>query len=127
LTFSEEDRKTNVERIGYVASEIARHGGIAICAAIAPHQVSRETNRKKIGQVGTYVEVFVATSLEECTKRDTKGLYAKALKGEIKNFTGVSDVYEKPQNAEVVVDTEHESPDESVGVVLSYLQSNSFL
>ncbi len=105
LSFSHDDRNTNVERIGYVASEIAKHGGIALCAAIAPYRESREHNRRTIEKVGTYIEVFVKTPLALCEKRDTKGLYKKARAGLLKQFTGVDDPYEVPEHADIILDT----------------------
>ena len=105
LGFSKEDRMANIERIGFVANEVARQGGIAICAAIAPYEESRAKNRRLIEKSGTYVEVFVATPIEECQRRDTKGLYKRAISGELKNFTGISDPYEVPFTPEITLDT----------------------
>lgn len=105
LGFSREDRSTNVRRIGYVCSEIVKHGGIAIVANIAPYEDDRKYNRGIIEAVGgTYVECFVDTTLEKCEERDIKGLYALARKGVIKEFTGISDPYERPVNPEIVID-----------------------
>ena len=106
LGFSKEHRDINIRRIGYVASEITKNGGIAICAPIAPYTATRRTVREMIEAYGAFVEVHVATSLEECERRDRKGLYKLAREGKIKEFTGISDPYEAPENAELVVDTE---------------------
>lgn len=106
LTFSPEDRETNIRRIGWVAAEIARHGGIAICSPIAPFDTTRKAVREMVEDAGgEFVLVHVATPLEECERRDRKGLYAKARAGEIADFTGISSPYEEPADAEVVVDT----------------------
>ena len=107
LGFSKEHRDINIQRIGYVASEITKNGGIAICAPIAPYLKTRATVREMIEAYGAFVEVHVATSLEECEKRDRKGLYKLAREGKIKEFTGISDPYEAPKNAELVLDTEN--------------------
>lgn len=127
LGFSHEDRNTNVERIGFVAGEIVRHGGIAICAAIAPYEESRKNNREKISELGSYVEVYVSTPLEVCKKRDAKGLYKKAEKGIIKGFTGVDDPYEKPMNSEIILDTTDRTPNECVEEVLVHLKEHGIL
>jgi sulfate adenylyltransferase len=103
LGFSAEDRSTNVQRIGYVASEIVKHGGICIVANIAPYEKDRQVNRRLISQGGRYVEVFVDTTLELCEERDVKGLYKAARAGTLKNFTGISDPFERPQSPEVCV------------------------
>jgi sulfate adenylyltransferase len=106
LGFSKEHRDINIRRIGYVASEITKNGGIAICAPIAPYTATRRHVREMIEQYGAFVEVHVATSLEECERRDRKGLYKLAREGKIKEFTGISDPYEAPDSPELVVDTE---------------------
>ena len=103
LGFSLKDRSINVRRIGYVASLIVKNSGICICANIAPYDVDRLANRKLISKYGKYIEVFVNTPLEVCAKRDVKGLYKAALDGKIKNFTGISDPYEIPKNAEIII------------------------
>ena len=105
LGFSREDRDANILRIGFVSKLLTRHGAGVIVAAISPYAETRDMVRDMVGSVGNFVEVFVSTSLEECARRDVKGLYAKAFSGEIKEFTGVSDPYEPPSRAEVVVDT----------------------
>src|SRR5689334_9940004 len=106
LTFSREDRETNIRRIGWVAAEISRHGGLAICSPIAPFDETRQQVRKYVDDAGgAFFLVHVATPLEECERRDRKGLYAKARRGEIPEFTGISSPYEEPQDADVRVDT----------------------
>ena len=106
LGFSKEDRDTHVERVGWVASRITRQGGAVITAAISPYEATRQQARDWVEPVGTFVEVYVKASVDECARRDVKGLYEKAFKGEIKEFTGVSDPYEEPASPELVVDTE---------------------
>ena len=106
LGFSKKHRSINVRRIGYVASEITKNGGVAICAPIAPYKKDRDINRKVISQRGGYIEVYVSTSLNRCEKRDSKGLYKLAREGKIKKFTGVSDPYEKPKNSEIVINSD---------------------
>ncbi len=127
LGFSAADRSTNVRRIGFVASEVARHRGIAICAAIAPYRADRDVNRSRIAVSGGYVEVFVDAPLEVCEERDVKGLYARARAGIITGFTGIDDVYEAPENADVVCCTETESIEESMEKVLSCLRDLGYL
>jgi sulfate adenylyltransferase len=127
LGFSREDRMMNIERIGFVANEIARHGGIAICAAIAPYEEARAKNRRLIEKHGTYVEVYVATTLEECQKRDTKGLYKGAAQGVTKNVTGVSDPYEAPRDPEITIDTANVSPEACATAVLEYLRQKNLI
>lgn len=127
LTHSKEDRDTNVKRIGFVAREVTKHGGIALCSAIAPYEEARKENREQISEVGEYIEVFVATPLEECKKRDTKGLYKKAEQGLIKNFTGISDPYEEPTDAEIDIDTSDRPVEESVQIIIDYLHEHGFL
>ncbi len=127
LGFSREDRDTNIMRIGYVASEITKAGGIAICAPIAPYAKTREFNRELISSYGGYVLVHVATPLEVCEARDRKGLYAKARAGIIQEFTGISDPYEEPEDAEITLQTTELSPDEAADVVVDYLVKEGFL
>jgi sulfate adenylyltransferase len=121
LGFSKEDRDTHIDRVGWVASRLTRQGGAVITAAISPYEATRRAAREMIEEVGTFVEVYVKASVEECARRDVKGLYEKAFKGEIKEFTGVSDPYEEPSNAEIVVDTEALSPEESAEQILGKL------
>ena len=121
LGFSKEDRDTNIERIGWVASRLTRHGAAVIVAAISPYEETRSKARAMVEQFGPFVEVHVKASVDECARRDVKGLYAKALAGEIKGFTGVDDPYEEPADAELVVDTELHSPEESARLVLETL------
>ena len=122
LGFSKEDRDTNIERIGWVASRLTRQGGAVIAAAISPYRETRERARELVEEFGPFVEVFVATSLDECARRDVNGLYAKAFAGEIKGFTGVDDPYEEPESPEVVVETEGKTPEESGQVVIEKLE-----
>ncbi len=123
LTFSKEHRDINIRRIGYVASEITKNGGIAICAPIAPYTATRRAAREMIEAYGAFVEVHVATSLEECEKRDRKGLYALARAGKIPEFTGISDPYEAPTQAELVVNTEGFEVDNCAQQVLLKLEA----
>jgi len=122
LGFSKEHRDLNIKRIGYVASEITKNGGIAICAPIAPYTATRRAVREMIEAYGAFVEVHVATSLEECERRDRKGLYKLAREGKIKEFTGISDPYEAPTQAELVVDTENVDVDHCAHQVLLKLE-----
>jgi adenylyl-sulfate kinase len=120
LGFSKEDRDTNIMRIGYVANLLTRNGVATICCPISPYKETRDANRELIGE---FVEVFVHATLEELAEnRDPKGLYKKALAGEIKGFTGVDDPYEVPEDPELVVDTMTQSPEESLQVVLTKLK-----
>jgi len=127
LGFSREHRDINVRRIGYVASEITKNGGIAICAPIAPYEKTREFNREIITQYGGYIEVHVSTPIEVCEGRDRKGHYAKARAGLIKEFTGVSDPYELPERPEVRIDTTNLNPDESAQQLLHYLRREGWI
>jgi sulfate adenylyltransferase len=120
LGFSKEDRDINIRRIGYVASEIVRHGGIVVCAAVSPYRATRNDVRSLVAK-GHFIEVFVDTPLEVCEQRDVKGMYAKARRGEIKDFTGIDDPYEPPLNAELTLDTVAHSPEENARIILSYL------
>ncbi len=128
LGFSQEDRSTNVRRIGFVASEITKHGGAAVCAPIAPYAADRAFNEQLIeSQGGGYIEVFVDAPLEVCEERDVKGLYAKARAGIIKDFTGIDDPYEAPRDADVVCKTADESVAESLQKVLNKLAEEGFI
>ena len=123
LGFSKEHRDINIKRIGYVASEITKNGGIAICAPIAPYTATRRAVREMIEAFGAFIEVHVATSIEECEKRDRKGLYKLAREGKIKEFTGISDPYEAPTKAELVVDTQDVDVDHCAHQVILKLES----
>tara|TARA_S200000501_G_scaffold128592_1_gene121495 strand:- start:17498 stop:19180 length:1683 start_codon:yes stop_codon:yes gene_type:complete len=127
LGFSKEHRDINVKRIGYVASEITKNGGIAICAPIAPFEGPRNENKNLINQFGKYFEIYISTSVEECTRRDTKGLYAKAISGELKGFTGINDPYEIPENPDLKIDTENMTPEESVQEVILFLEKQGLI
>ena len=122
LGFSKEDRDTNIERIGWVASRLTRHGAAVIAAAISPYDETRRHARELVEEFGPFVEVFVKASVEECARRDVKGLYAKAFAGEIKGFTGVDDPYEVPGDAEIVVDTEQHDPEHSARLIVTRLE-----
>ena len=121
LGFSKEDRDTNIRRIAFVADLLSRNGVVAITAAISPYREIRDEARELMG--ARFIEIHVKASVEECARRDVKGLYEKAMRGEIKEFTGVSDPYEEPLNPELVLDTEAESPEESAAKVLAVLDS----
>jgi sulfate adenylyltransferase len=127
LTFSRMDRDLNIRRIGYVAAEITRHGGVAICAPIAPYAVTRAEVRRMVSATGDFLLVHVATPLEECERRDRKGLYAKARAGLIPEFTGISDPYEEPDDADLVLDTSRMSPQEAVTAVLDLLEAGGWV
>lgn len=126
LGFSREDRDTNVTRIGFVASEIVRHGGVAICAAVSPYRQSRNQVRQMFSE-GQFIEIFVDTPLEACEARDSKGMYAKARRGEITNFTGINDVYEVPETAEVILDGAGSPAARNAAVIIEHLRSRGFL
>lgn len=126
LGFSKEDRDDHVRRMGYVASEIVRHGGIAICAAVSPYRATRNDVRSLVGSEH-YVEVFVDTPLEVCEERDTKGLYARARRGDITGFTGIDDPYEAPQNPELRLDTLDQTAEENARSIVSRLIEAGFL
>jgi sulfate adenylyltransferase len=127
LSFSKEHRDLNVKRIGFVASEITKNRGIAICAPIAPYAKTRAEIRRTIESTGGFIEVFVATPLEECERRDRKGMYAKARAGLIKGYTGIDDPYEAPESPEVRIDTTGISPDEAAQEILLYLGQRGFI
>jgi adenylyl-sulfate kinase len=128
LTFSKEDRDTNVLRIGYVARLLARNGVIAITAAISPYRDVRERIRAEHeAELVPFVEVFADASVESLARRDVKGLYKKALAGEIAQFTGVSDPYEAPLNPEIVARTDRERPEQSAEAILAYLRDRSLI
>jgi len=127
LGFSKEHRDINVRRIGFVASEITKNRGIAICAPIAPYSETRRQIRRLIENYGGFVEVYVATPLEVCEGRDRKGLYAKARAGLLKGFTGVDDPYQTPESPEVFIDTTDMTPDEAAQEVLLYLERAGYI
>ena len=122
LGFSREDRDTNIERIGWVASRLTRQGAAVVVAAISPYEGTRASARGMVEEHGIFVEVWVKASLEECARRDVKGLYAKAFAGEITQFTGVDDPYEEPEDAEIVADTVTLQREESVAFVMRELE-----
>jgi sulfate adenylyltransferase len=127
LGFSKEHRDINIRRIGYVASEVTKHGGIAICAPIAPYDSIRREVRQMIEPYGGFILVHVATSLEECERRDRKGLYAKARAGILQQFTGISDPYEEPADVSITIRTEGSTPEKDAEQVLDYLHAEGYL
>jgi adenylylsulfate kinase len=127
LGFSKEHRDLNIERIGWVASRLTRHGAAVIASAISPYAEVRARARQMVEQFGPFIEVFVDVSLEEAARRDTKGLYEKAMKGEIQNFTGVNDPYEKPENPEIRIDSDNEPPEESARRILAFLEAKELI
>ena len=124
LGFSKEDRNKNIERVTFVAKLLTRNDVIVLATFISPYIQRRQQTREEIGE---FVEVYVKASVEECIKRDVKGMYKKAMEGKIKNFTGVDDPYEEPPNPEIVLDTEVETVQESVEKVLNYLEKKGYL
>jgi sulfate adenylyltransferase len=126
LGFGKEDRDTNIRRIGFVASEIVRHGGVAVCAAISPYRATRNEVRQVVG-ADRFIEVFVDTPLEECERRDAKGMYAKARRGEITGWTGIDDPYEAPAHPELVLDTVEFTPEANARQILEHLQTQGFV
>jgi adenylylsulfate kinase len=124
LGFSKEDRDENIRRIGFVCGLLSRHGAAAIAAAISPYRAVREEVRAGIEN---FLEVYVQASLETCIRRDVKGMYKKALAGELKNFTGIDDPYEPPANPELAIDTEAEAPAESAARILAMLEQRGLL
>ena len=127
LSFSKEHRDINVRRIGFVASEITKNRGIAICAPIAPYERTRMEIRRDIEQHGGFIEIHVATPLEECEKRDRKGMYAKARAGLIRGYTGIDDPYEVPQSPELRINTTNITPDEAAQEILLYLGQRGYI
>ena len=122
LGFSKEDRDANIERIGWVASRLTRAGAAVVVSAISPYAEARARARALVEEFGPFVEVHVATPVEECERRDVKGLYARALAGEIPEFTGVSDPYEEPVSPELRIDTTQHDPEESARMVIAKLE-----
>ncbi|MEX2103338.1 MAG: adenylyl-sulfate kinase, partial [Gaiellaceae bacterium] len=124
---SKEDRDTNIERIGWVASRLTRHGAAVLVSAISPYEETRRKGRQLVEEFGPFVEVYVEASVEECARRDVKGLYEKAFAGEIKEFTGVSDPYEVPASPDLVLHTEKQAPEQSAQLVLDKLEEKGLL
>ncbi|MFL6039449.1 MAG: adenylyl-sulfate kinase [Gaiellaceae bacterium] len=127
LGFSKEDRDAHIERVGWVASRLTRHGAAVIAAAISPYDETRRTARGMVEEFGPFIEVYVKASVDECARRDVKGLYQKAFAGEIKEFTGVSDPYEAPEHPEIRIESEHEEPHESAQRILQLLEERSLI
>lgn len=126
LGFSQEDRDINIRRIGFVAAELVRHGGTVICAAVSPYRATRNDVRNMVGS-DRFIEVFVDTPLEVCERRDVKGMYARARRGEIKGFTGIDDPYEAPENPEIILNTVDSAPEENARRILQYLQDQGLI
>ena len=126
LGFSKDDRDTNILRIGYVASEVVRHGGVAICAAVSPYRAARDSVRNMVGS-DNFLEIFVDTPLDVCEQRDAKGMYAKARRGEITGFTGIDDPYEAPVNPELRLNTVEFTAEQNVRSVLEHLAGRGFV
>ena len=124
LGFSKEDRDINIRRIGFVCDLLARNGVVAIAAAISPYREVRDENR---ANTGNFLEVYVECSIDELTRRDVKGLYEKALQGEIKNFTGISDPYEAPLNPEVTLNSETQNEEESLKILIAKMEELGYL
>jgi len=127
LGFSKEDRDLNIRRIGFVAAEIAGNGGIAICAPIAPYDATRKDVRRMIEPRGGFVLIHMSTPKEVCEERDRKGLYAKARAGILKEFTGISDPYEEPTDAELIIDTSGVTPSEAAQQIILYLEREGYI
>lgn len=126
LGFSKDDRDTNIRRIGFVAAEIVKHQGTVICAAVSPYRATRNDVRSLIG-TDRFIEVFVNTPLEECERRDVKGMYLKARRGELKNFTGIDDPYEAPVSADLELNTQKRTAEENAHLIIAYLKARQFL
>ena len=126
LGFSKEDRDVNIRRIGFVAAEIVRHGGVAVSAAISPFRATRDDVRNMVGD-GQFIEVFVDTPLAVCEERDAKGMYAKARRGEIKGFTGIDDPYEAPESPEITLDTVRYTAEENARRIVDLLVEMGFV
>ena len=127
LGFSKADRNTNIERVTFVAKLLTRNGVAVICSFISPYRERRAMSRNEIEEGGAFIEVFVECPLEVCAERDVKGMYAKAFRGEIKEFTGVSDPYEPPEAAAVVCHTADETVEESAAKIVAYLEAGGFV
>ena len=126
LGFSREDRDANILRIGFVAAEIVRHGGAVVCAAVSPYRATRDAVREMVG-ASNFIEVFVDTPLDVCEARDTKGMYAQARRGAIKNFTGIDDPYEAPASAELTLDTTSASAEGNAARIVATLSERGFI
>ncbi len=124
LGFSKEDRDENIRRVSYVCNLVTRLGGVAIAAAISPYRSTRDEARSEIGR---FVEVYLKCDLNVCMERDVKGNYGRAVRGEIQNFTGISDPYEEPLNPEVVIDSNGQMPEESVAIILEAINNLGYL
>ena len=121
LGFSREHRRLNVLRHGYIASEIARHGGIAVCSLIAPYEADREEMRRMVARSGSFVEIYLSTPLTECERRDPKGLYARARAGQLLHMTGIDDPYEPPPRPEIELNGARMTVADSVAAVIAFL------
>jgi sulfate adenylyltransferase len=126
LGFSKQDRDVNIRRIGFVAAELVRHGGTVVCAAVSPYRATRNDVRNMVGQ-DHFLEVFVDTPLDVCEGRDAKGMYAKARRGEIKDFTGIDDPYEPPHHPEITLDTVNKSAEDNARAILEHLAEKGFV
>jgi len=126
LSFTPEDKNSNLERVTFVANLLTRNGVVVIVSLISPFRDGRAYARREIGH-GNFIEVFVKCPLDECIRRDTKGLYKKALAGELKNFTGISEIYEEPTNPDVIVDTERFSPEECTDKIIHSITGDQFI
>jgi adenylyl-sulfate kinase len=124
LGFSKEDRDKNIERVTFVAKLLTRNGVAVLCSFISPYRERRARSRQEIGE---FIETYVECPVEECARRDVKGLYAKAFAGEIENFTGVSDPYEEPESPEIVCHTAQETPEESTAKIITYLEERGYI
>lgn len=124
LGFSKEDRDKNIERVTFVAKLLTRNGVAVLCSFISPYRERRARSRHEIGE---FIEIYVECPVEECAKRDVKGLYAKAFAGEIESFTGVSDPYEEPESPEIVCHTAQETPEESAAKIITYLEGRGYI
>lgn len=125
--FTKEQRRIHLQRVAWIARLLARNGVITLCSFVSPYRDVRSEIRKIIGEEVPFIEVYAKCSLEECIRRDPKGLYKRALAGEIKNFTGIDDPYEEPENPELVIDTEHDSPEENARRVLEKLKEAALI
>src|SRR3954469_18217868 len=127
LGFSKEGRDPNIEHTGWGPSRITRHGGAAVVSAISPYEETRETARDMVEEYGAFVCIYVKASVDECARRDVKGLYEKAFKGEIKGFTGVDDPYEEPASPDVRIKTEQHTPEERAEIILAHLEQRGLI